>query len=179
MIKQSKNKKHSLSDKLEAVNLYNQGFGSVLIGRQLSISDSVIERWLQVYKNRGIEGFQKSGNIRATLELKQTIVKEVLENKLSYNAVILKYHVSQSAVYSWVQQAKRYGYSSLSELRKQGRPPKIMGRPKKKEPETELEKIQAEVDYLKAENAYLKKLRALVADRVARESGKKPTPSNR
>jgi transposase len=47
-----------------------------------------------------------------------------------------------------------------------------MGRPKKKLPETELEKLQEELRYLRAENAYLKKLRALVQERIARESGK-------
>jgi len=52
-----------------------------------------------------------------------------------------------------------------------------MGRPKKKQPETELEKLEAELRYLRAENAYLKKVRALVQERLLRESGKQPKPS--
>jgi transposase len=47
-----------------------------------------------------------------------------------------------------------------------------MDRPKKKLPETELEKLQEELRYLRAENAYLKKMRALVQERIASESGK-------
>jgi transposase len=173
-----KNRKHSLKEKLQAVELYKQGYGATIISNKLLISDSIIERWLNIYKTRGVEGFQKQSNIRATLEIKQAIVKEVLENHLSCEAVSLLYPVSQTAVYSWVQKVKRGGYSSLKEVKQRGRPPKDMGRPKKQMPETELEKLQAEIEYLKAENAYLKKLRALVDARVIRESGKKPKPSN-
>jgi transposase len=34
-----------------------------------------------------------------------------------------------------------------------------------------------ELEYLRAENAFLKKLKALVEERIARESGKLPKPS--
>ncbi len=90
--------------------------------------------------------------------------------------VALKYQVSISAVYTWTQKVKLDGYIALSSIKK-GRPSNVMGRPKKKEPETELEKLQAELRYLRAENAYLKKLRALVQERIARESGKQSKPS--
>lgn len=171
--------KHSLAEKLEAVRLNNEGNGSTTISNKLSICPTVIQSWLNIYRYRGIDGFKKQSKIRATLELKQEIVKSVLENNLSYESASLKYHVSQSAVFTWVLQVKKYGYSSLNEIKPIGRPPGNMGRPKKKEPETDLEKLQAEVEYLRAENAYLKKLRALVEERIARETGTKSKPSKR
>jgi len=96
---------------------------------------------------------------------------DVLNNCLSFHAVALKYGISQSTAYQWVQLVKQEGFSSLKETR-QGCPIKIRGRPKKKHPQTELEKLEEELRYLRAENAYLKKVRALVQGRLLRESGK-------
>jgi transposase len=173
-----KNKKHTIREKLQAVELYKQGLGAKRISSKLSICRKVIDRWLNAYKVKGLSGFNKQSNIRATAEFKQKIVKEVLENHLSYDSVSLIYPVSSTTIYSWVTKVKEHGYSSLMEVKQRGRPPKNMGRPKKKEPETETEKLQAEVEYLRAENAYLKKLRALVEERESRESVRKPKPSN-
>jgi transposase len=39
------------------------------------------------------------------------------------------------------------------------------------------EELLAELEYLRAEVAYLKKLRVLVEERIAHESGKEPKPS--
>ena len=166
-----KNRKHSLSEKLEVVELYRSGSGSSTISKKLGIHRSIVKNWIRIYQTNGVLALGKGNHSLLPLELKQEAVKDVLEKSLSFESVALKYHVSKSAVYSWTQQAKSHGYESLSQI-KRGRPPKDMGRPKKKVPETELEKLQEELRYLRAENAYLKKLRALVQERIARESGK-------
>lgn len=171
-----KNRKHSLSEKLQVIELYQSGMGSITISKQLGIADSLVSSWIRVFQSDGFSGFDKRVRMQVLAELKLQAVKEVLEKSLSYETVALKYKVSISAVYSWVQRVKQDGYPALTTI-KIGRPGRNMGRPKKKEPETELEKLQEELRYLRAENAYLKKLRALVEERIARENGKQPGPS--
>lgn len=120
-------------------------------------------------------GLEKQPKKLLSVKLKEHVVHDVLKNCLSYPSVALKYGISQSAAYQLVLLVKREGFSVLKETT-QGRPAKIMGRPKKKEPTTELEKLEEELYYLRAENAYLKKVRALVQERLLRESGKQPKP---
>jgi transposase len=176
MERKRKNRKHSIEEKKKAVDLYKKGYGSTSIGKQLKVEEGQIRRWLRSYQELGLTGLEKQSYSSLGIEIKCQVVKEVFEKCVSLETVALKYNVSASAVYSWSQKVKLHGYEALTTIN-QGRPPKDMGRPKKKVPETELEKLQEEVRYLKAENAYLKKLRALVQERIARESGKQPGPS--
>lgn len=178
MLEKKEKRKYGLEDKLQVVELRKQGYGYKLISSKLSIDRSLIRRWLNIYKDRGVEGFTNVTPVQVTPEKKLEIVKEVLEHQLSFNAASLLCHVRPSTVSAWVKKVKQHGYSSLAGKTQSGQAEGIMGRPKKKEPETELEKVKAELDYYKAENAYLKKLAALVEERVNRESGKKLKPSN-
>lgn len=171
-----KNLKHSYSDKLGVIELYEQGYGSRTISRDLHISDTVVETWLRIYRSKGLSGFEKHPTKLLSIELKEQVVRDVLNKFLSFPTVALKYQISQSTAYRWVQLVKQEGFSSLKETT-QGRPTTVMGRPKKKQPETDLEKLEEELRYLRAENAYLKKVRALVQERLLRESGKQPKPS--
>lgn len=168
-----KNLKHSYSDKIKVVELYNQGYGSTHISKMLNVSVTVVKTWLCIYRSKGFVGFEKSPKPLLSIDFREQVVRDVLENLLSFPSVALKYGISQSAAYHWVKLVKEEGFNSLKVTR-QGRPPKDMGRPKKKQPETELEKLEAELRYLRAENAYLKKVRALAQERLLRESGKQP-----
>ncbi len=169
------NLKHSYSDKLRVVELYNKGYGSTSISKEMQITETVIKTWLRIYRSKGIQGLEKQSNKLLSIEFKEQVVRDVLNNYISYPSVALKYGISQSAAYQWVKQVKLEGFNSLKAT-KQGRPRTAMGRPKKKPPETELEKLQEELSYLRAENAYLKKVHALVQERQLRESGKQPKP---
>ena len=172
-----KNRKHSLSEKLKVVEYYKTGYGCSTISKELSISETMVNRWINIYQTFGLSGFNKQSGKHVPLAFKVEVVRDVLEKSLSCEVAGLKYHVSESAVNTWVSKVKTGGYSALAQTKQLGRPVKDMGRPKKKQPETELEKLQEELRYLKAENAYLKKLRALVQERIARESGKQSEPS--
>ena len=171
-----KNLKHSYSDKIKVVELHNQGYGSTTISKRLNINSKVVDTWLRLYRSKGLSGFEKQANRLYSIEFKESVVRDVLNNCLSFPSVALKYAIDQSTAFRWVQLVKEEGFNSLKET-KQGRPANDMGRPKKKQPETELEKLEEELRYLRAENAYLKKVRALVQERLLRESGKQPKPS--
>lgn len=178
MLIKSKNKKHSIEEKLQTVELYGQGYGCWLISKKLSINLSVIRCWLRLYRYKGLDGLVQPSKPLLTNTFRQIAVQDYLDNKLSYVQASLKYGVSDHAIADWVKKAKNHGISSLSDIKHNGRASKTMGRPKKKEPETELEKLQAELEYVRAENAYLKKLKALVEERIVRESSNKSKPSS-
>lgn len=171
-----RNQHHSHSDKLRVIEMYQSGYGFGYISKALLISHTVVETWIGLYNSYGLSGFDKQPAKELSVELKEQVVLDVLNKFLSYNTVALKYHISPSTAYQWVQLVKQEGFSSLK-TSKRGRPAKDMGRPKKKPPETDLEKLEEELRYLRAENAYLKKVRALVQERLLRESGKQPKPS--
>ena len=178
MLIKSKKKRHSIEEKHQAVELYRQGYGCRLISKKLSISLSVIRRWLRLYRYKGLDGLIQPSKPLLNNTFRQIAVQDYLDNKLSYVQASLKYGISDYAIASWVNKAKNYGISSLSGIEHIGRASNKMGRPKKKEPETELEKVKAELEYVLAENAYLKKLKALVEERIVRESSNKSKPSS-
>lgn len=168
---------YSSEVKRRVIKLYQQGYGCSTIGRELGIHHSIILRWINRYNHLGYSFIDKQPNIKASATFKVYVVRQVIENQLSCDQVAINNGVSVSAVKRWVSKVRINGYESLSEVKPRGRPPKNMGRPKKREPETELEKLRARVNYLETENALLKKVRALVEERIARESGKMPKPS--
>ena len=168
---------HSLEEKLRAVRLYESGLGSVLIGRKFGISKDQIRRWVHAYRQLGESGLRRQAHHSPTAAFKSEVVGYVFEKGVSCDAAALKYGVSRSAVMCWVRKVRVHGYESLQVTKPRGRPPKPMGRPKKREPQTELEKLRSRNEWLEAENALLKKVKALVEERIARESGKKRKPS--
>lgn len=166
-----KNQQHSNADKMGVIKLYEQGYGSTAISNDLQICRTVVKTWIRLYQSYGVSGFDKQQKKDYSISFKEQVVRDVLDNYLSYASVALKYRIVQSTAYQWVQLVKQEGFSSLK-VTTQGRPTTAMGRPKKKQPETEIEKLEEELRYLRAENAYLKKVRALVQERLLRESGK-------
>lgn len=168
---------YSTEEKHLAIELYLLGHSSESIGAKLGIGSRRIRQWVNLYQSVGYSGFEKRVYLHYSLDLKKEVVREVLEKFLSCETVALKYNVSNSAVVTWVDKVRQFGYQSLAEVKKRGRPPKDMGRPKKQKPQSELEKLQEDNARLRAENALLKKVKALVEERDAqlRETGRKPS----
>jgi len=73
-----KNLKHSYSDKIKVLELYNQGYGSTHISKVLHISVTVVKTWLCIYRSRGVLGFEKSAKQLLSIELKEQVVQDVL-----------------------------------------------------------------------------------------------------
>ena len=168
--------KHSIEERLLAVQKCLEGYAPKAVGRQMGIEDTELSVWLSRYQLEGVAGLRKLPIKRANFETKCKIVCEFAEKGVPLHRVCAKYHVSRHAVQSWTRLYRKGGYEALRDIKPQGRP-KNMGRPKKKEPQTELERLRYENEYLRAENALLKKVRALVEEREKRlhEIGRKPS----
>ena len=168
--------KHSIEERLLAVQKCLEGYTPKAVGRQMGIDEHHISEWLFRYRQDGVLGLQKRPNKQADFEEKCKIVCEFAEKGVPLRKVCAESHVSRYTVQSWTRIYRAGGYDALRNIKPPGRPKK-MGRPKKQEPQTELERLRYENEYLRAENALLKKVRALVEEREKRlhEIGRKPS----
>ena len=170
-------KKHSIEERLLAVQKCLEGHASEAVGRQMHIDPHEVREWLLRYEQEGLSGLQKRPMKHADFAEKCKIVCEFAEKGVPLHRVSALHHVSQYAVKSWTRIYRRGGYEALRAIKQQGTGRKGMGRPKKQEPQTELERLRYENEYLRAENALLKKVRALMEEREKRlhEIGRKPS----
>ena len=169
--------KHSIEERLLAVQKCLDGQTPFSVGREMGIDDHHVSEWLLRYQQEGIVGLQKIPMRRANFETKCKIVCEFAEKGVPLRKICAEYHVSRYAVQSWTRIYRQGGYEALRDIKPQGTGRKGMGRPKKKEPQTELERLRYENEYLRAENALLKKVRALMEEKEKRlhEIGRKPS----
>ena len=170
-------KKHSIEERLQAVQKCLDGQAPCSVGREMGINDHYVSEWLLRYQQEGIAGLQKRPMKRANFEEKCKIICEYAEKGVSLHRVSVKYHVAQCTISKWAQLYRQGGYEALRVIKPQGTGCKGMGRPKKKEPQTEVERLRNEVEFLRAEVALLKKVRALMAEKEKRlrEIGRKPS----
>jgi transposase len=169
--------KYTIEEKLKIVSLVQNGKSIHSLWCETHIKERTILEWVRKYDLYGECGLQKQPNIRATPELKEKVVRLVMEKSVPLPQVVLQYGVIKSALESWVRLVRANDYNALYKQKKRRRPSTSMGRRKKQEPETELERLQIENARLRAENALLKKVKALVEERELRERliGRKPS----
>ena len=177
-------KKHSIEERLLAVQKCLEGYAPWGVGRMLGIKEHYVSEWLDRYRQNGIAGLQKRPNKHADFAEKCKIVCEYAEKSVPLHRVCAKHHGSQSSVSRWTAAISKWariyregGYEALRDIKPQGKGRKGMGRPKKQEPQTELERLRYENEYLRAEVALLKKVRALMEEKEKRlhEIGRKPS----
>lgn len=108
---------------------------------------------------------------KTTQDEKMKMVKDCLENGLSYKDTAEKYQVAYNSVYQWVQKYQKHGPDGLVDGRGRRKPESI---------QTEEERIQAENtalkarnEYLETENAALKKLKEVERELTLRRQGTK------
>ena len=172
-------KKHGIEERIKYIQMLEQGYSARYIHLHYGINESLITSlWLK-YQREGILALQKKKYIKADGALKEYIIKDIKENKLTLIAASVKYDVSATTLSKWVKLYDEKGLGALYVMKPRGRPIKDMGRPRKKKSEemTELEKLRHENERLRAENALLKKVRALVEEREnrLRQIGRKPS----
>ena len=164
-----KNKKYSAELKIEAVQAYIRGEGSLRdICKKYNIfSPERLRQWILWYnghrefKERSIakgEIYMTKGR-KTTQEERAEIVAFCFEHNKDYGLTVETYNVSYQQIYAWVRKYEEGGVDKLKDNR---------GRTKPAEEMTEVEKLKAEMKILEAknrqleiENAFIKKLQDL------------------
>ena len=162
------NRSYSPETKLQAVEDYLSGKGSQqTIAAKYGLRSKVqLERWIKMYNEGRNFGRKRSGGSRMTTSRKTTkeeritIVRDYLENGLSYGDAAQKYNVSYQQVYTWVKKYAELGEAGLEDRRGK--------RKADQEPRSELEemkirmaKLEHELYRTKVERDLLKKLEEL------------------
>ena len=165
----NENKKYSVELKMQAVQSYQNGEGSLReICRKYGISDKhVLQDWImwynghREYKERSSakgEIYMTKGR-KTTQEERAEIVAFCIEHNYDYGLTVETYNVSYQQVYAWVRKYEEGGVDKLRDNR---------GRTKQVEEMTEVEKLKAEMKILEAknrqleiENEFIKKLQEL------------------
>lgn len=141
-------------------------------------SHHTVRNWINKYtKGENIGSYTPKPEVytmkgkKTTQEEKIQMVKDYLNNGLSYKEAAEKYQVSYNNIYSWVQKYKKHGPDGLVDGRGRGKPDAI---------QTEEEKIRAENaalrarnEYLETENAALKKLKEMERELMSRKHNMK------
>ena len=165
-----KNKKYSVELKIQAVQSYQNGEGSLReICRKYGISDKhVLQDWIMWYNGHREfkERSSAKGEIymtkgrKTTQEERAKIVAFCIERNKDYGLTVETYSVSYQQVYAWVRKYEEGGVDKLRDNR---------GRTKPVEEMTEVEKLKAEMKILEAknrqleiENEFIKKLQELI-----------------
>ena len=175
-----KMEKYTYEERLKAVlAVVEQQQSPYTVAREMGMSKTTIRRWAAIYEQCGAEGLRSSNNVPYSKEFKESVIQNMYENGLTAFEAATQYGIkSGSVVRRWEYIYNEYGASKLltrDEVRR-----KIMSskqiRNKQLETYTKEELIE-KLEWLQLENDYLKKVRALVQEREARESGKQPKPS--
>lgn len=162
------NRSYAPEIKLQAVKAYLKGEGSLQkIAEKYNLrSVTQLGRWIRMY-NEGKDFRQgKLGGRHMTTSRKTTkteriaIVKDCLDNGISYSDAAQKYNVSYQQVYTWIKKYAELGEAGLEDRRGK--------RKSEQEPRTELEemkikmaKLEHELYRTKVERDLLKKLEEL------------------
>lgn len=168
LITESHNTKYSSKIKVQAVNDYLNGKGSlsdICVLYKIS-SRSILRRWIKQYNDHNIVKFKntKGATImtkgrKTTYEERVDIVSFCIANANDYNLTSNKYDVSYQQVYTWMKKYKKDGYNALVDRR--GRHKRIEELSESDKTTAHLKLLKAENKRLKMENDFLKKLKEI------------------
>ena len=170
--------KRTFSEKLNIVSQALSGVPRRRLCEQYHLGQHYLEDLIDRYLKYGENGLNRKSHTEIPPENRIQLVRDFIEKGVTLRWICNENRISRTAFESWVRKARVYGYDSLRQCNRRGRPPKDqMAKPKKEKPQTELEKLQAENLRLRAENALLKKVRTLVEEQKTRAhlNGYKPS----
>ena len=158
-------RKYRTELKLEIIKGIKVGKYSVDRASELyAIEGSVIRKWVTMYERHGLGGIERQYG-KYSADFKESVIKDMKENQLSYRETARKYNISMhTTIIQWERIYMEEGYEGLSKQRK-GRASQREGILKGRNPifkKGDEEDLLAEVQRLRMENEYLKKLNALV-----------------
>jgi transposase len=155
--------KYTKEFKLEVVKHYasgKDGFG--ITGAKFAIDESLVRRWVDVYKCLGPDGFGPRYEKR-TAEFKLNVLEQIQSRGLSLREARREFNIgAESSILVWQRQYAQGGLAALERKPREGPQMKPFKPPTKPLSELTQAELARYVEYLQAENAYLKKLEALV-----------------
>ena len=163
-----KNRRYSSELKKQVVEEYLSGKSSALelMSKYAIRGLNQIYEWVKIYNNRGyfkeiVEGGSYTVKARSTTqEERLAIVKDCIENGLTYSEAALKYQVSYQQARSWVLRYKELGEPGLEDRRGQRKKDQIP-RTREEELEQKIAQLEHEKYLLEVENWLLKKVKEL------------------
>lgn len=169
--------KHSIEERLVAVQRYLNGEASTLIARQTGIDHHDIIVYAMRYQKDGMGGLEDRLRRDKSKQEKIDIVNEYLKESLTLEEIAVKHEVSVSCFKNWLRIYRRGDTESLRDKRFDPRITNVMAKSQKDPSKMTKEELQDLVKDLAAENALLKKVKALVEKREAQKhvTGSKPS----
>ena len=163
-----KNRRYPSDIKRIVVEEYLSGRTGVvdLMAKYAIRSEKQIRQWVKIYNNRGtfkelVEGGSLTVKSRSTTqEERLEIVKDCIENELSYSEAAVKYQVSYQQVRTWVLRFKELGEPGLEDRRGQRKKDQVP-RTREEELEQKIAQLEHEKYLLEMENWLLKKVKEL------------------
>ena len=167
--KSHKNKKYSKELKLQAVQDYMSGKGSLreTCRKYKILSNRQLREWIKVYnghkefKERSTakgEIYMTKGR-KSTQEERAEIVAFCIEHGKDYGLTVETYKVSYQQIYAWVRKYEEKGVKGLSDRRGKGKPEDELTEEDRLRQENKI--LQAKIKDQEMEIALLKKLREL------------------
>lgn len=163
-----KNRRYTAELKKQVVEEYLSGKSSILelMSKYAIRAERQIRNWIKIYNNRGdfkeiVEGGSYTVKSRSTTQEERIeIVKDCIENNLSYSEAASKYQVNYQQVRIWVLRFKEMGESGLEDRRGQRKKDQVP-RTKEEELEQKIAQLEHEKYLLEMENWLLKKVKEL------------------
>ena len=169
MSRRRKNKKYSTELKLQAVQDYLSGKGSLeKIGKKYKLVHySSLQQWIKWYNGhkRIKEQSSAKGEIymtkgrKTTQEERTKIVAFCIEHGKDYGLTVETYKVSYQQIYAWVKKYEEKGVNGLTDRRGKSKPESELTEEERLRQENRI--LQAKIKDQEMEIALLKKLREL------------------
>jgi transposase len=148
--------KYSREQRIQAIQLLEDGRPLKTTARELGISSRVVMNWRYRYEAGGYEHLLSTRQ-HYTGEFKLAAIEYRRENGLSYIQAAADMRIpNEGTLYAWERLYEEKGAEGLQDTRKGRLPTMPKNEKKPQQPMTREQELEAENAYLKMENAYLK-----------------------